>query len=169
MSEKYEHNLFDYLNLNENDTKTNIKQGNIVFMDKSVDELNIPDIFLPLGKSVKSGHKIKKFKDLKFYKFDEILPQIKKANQNAFMKLINLICNGFEHYELNLLNNIKELNGYEILLSRANGDKLESIGQKASLTRERIRQIETRAIAKLKKLCRNKNLSINLKNYIGLE
>ena len=52
-----------------------------------------------------------------------------------------------------------------------NGQKktLDEIGSRYGVSRERIRQIETRAIAKLKKLCRNKNLSVNLKNYIGLE
>ena len=52
-----------------------------------------------------------------------------------------------------------------------NGQKktLDEIGSRYGVSRERIRQIETRAIAKLKKLCRNKNLSLNLKNYIGLE
>ncbi len=52
-----------------------------------------------------------------------------------------------------------------------NGQKktLDEIGTRYGVSRERIRQIETRAIAKLKKLCRNKNLSVNLKNYIGLE
>ena len=52
-----------------------------------------------------------------------------------------------------------------------NGQKktLDEIGSRYGVSRERIRQIETRAIAKLKKLCRNKNLSINLKNYIETE
>ncbi len=52
-----------------------------------------------------------------------------------------------------------------------NGQKktLDEIGSRYGVSRERIRQIETRAIAKLKKLCRNKNLSVSLKNYIGME
>ncbi len=52
-----------------------------------------------------------------------------------------------------------------------NGQKktLDEIGSRYGVSRERIRQIETRAIAKLKKLCRNKNLSVSLKNYIGLD
>lgn len=52
-----------------------------------------------------------------------------------------------------------------------NGQKktLDEIGSRYGVSRERIRQIETRAIAKLKKMCRNKNLSINLKNYIGMD
>ena len=52
-----------------------------------------------------------------------------------------------------------------------NGQKktLDEIGQRYGVSRERIRQIETRAISKLKKLCRNKKLSINLKNYIGMD
>jgi len=53
-----------------------------------------------------------------------------------------------------------------------NGQKktLDEIGQRYGVSRERIRQIETRAIAKLKKLCKKERIySINLKNYIGLE
>ena len=44
---------------------------------------------------------------------------------------------------------------------------LEEIGARYNVSRERIRQIENRAISKLKKLCRNNNLARNLKNYIG--
>ncbi len=44
---------------------------------------------------------------------------------------------------------------------------LEEIGARYNVSRERIRQIENRAISKLKKLCRNINISKNLKNYIG--
>lgn len=51
-----------------------------------------------------------------------------------------------------------------------NGQKktLDEIGNRYGVSRERIRQIETRAISKLKKLCRNQNLSSNLKNYLGI-
>ena len=50
-----------------------------------------------------------------------------------------------------------------------NGDKktLDEIGSQYGVSRERIRQIENRAIAKLKKLCRNKKLAVGLKNYFG--
>jgi len=44
---------------------------------------------------------------------------------------------------------------------------LEEIGSRYNVSRERIRQIENRAISKLKKLCRNSTVSKNLKNYIG--
>ena len=44
---------------------------------------------------------------------------------------------------------------------------LDEIGTQYGVSRERIRQIENRAISKLKKLCKNKNLSIGLKNYFG--
>lgn len=50
-----------------------------------------------------------------------------------------------------------------------NGTKktLDEIGSQYGVSRERIRQIENRAISKLKKLCKNKKLSVGLKNYFG--
>lgn len=50
-----------------------------------------------------------------------------------------------------------------------NGTKktLDEIGTQYGVSRERIRQIENRAIAKLKKLCKNKKLTVGLKNYFG--
>ena len=50
-----------------------------------------------------------------------------------------------------------------------NGTKktLDEIGSQYGVSRERIRQIENRAIAKLKKLCKNKKLTVGLKNYFG--
>ena len=44
---------------------------------------------------------------------------------------------------------------------------LDQIGSQYGVSRERIRQIENRAIAKLKKLCKNKKLTVSLKNYFG--
>lgn len=51
----------------------------------------------------------------------------------------------------------------------SNGTKktLDEIGSQYGVSRERIRQIENRAIAKLKKLCKNKKLTVGLKNYFG--
>ena len=43
----------------------------------------------------------------------------------------------------------------------------DEIGSQYGVSRERIRQIENRAIAKLKKLCKNKKLAVGLKNYFG--
>lgn len=48
-----------------------------------------------------------------------------------------------------------------------NRKTLEEIGSRYGVSRERIRQIENRAISKLKKLCKNNNLSIGLKNYFN--
>lgn len=48
-----------------------------------------------------------------------------------------------------------------------NKKTLDEIGSIYGVSRERIRQIENRAISKLKKLCKNKNLTAGLRNYIG--
>ena len=48
-----------------------------------------------------------------------------------------------------------------------NKKTLDEIGSIYGVSRERIRQIENRAISKLKKLCKNRNLSSGLKNYFG--
>lgn len=48
-----------------------------------------------------------------------------------------------------------------------NKKTLEEIGQRYGVSRERIRQIENRAISKLKRLCRNNRGVKSLKNYIG--
>ena len=48
-----------------------------------------------------------------------------------------------------------------------NKKTLDEIGSIYGVSRERIRQIENRAISKLKKLCKNKNLTSGLKYYFG--
>ena len=48
-----------------------------------------------------------------------------------------------------------------------NKKTLDEIGSIYGVSRERIRQIENCAISKLKKLCKNKNLTSGLKNYFG--
>ncbi len=48
-----------------------------------------------------------------------------------------------------------------------NRKTLEEIGSRYGVSRERIRQIENRAISKLKKLCKNHNLTKGLKNYFS--
>ena len=56
----------------------------------------------------------------------------------------------------------------DILLDN-NGVKktLDEIGSQYGVSRERIRQIENRAISKLKKLCKNEKLHDGLINYFG--
>ena len=48
-----------------------------------------------------------------------------------------------------------------------NRKTIEEIGSRYGVSRERIRQIENRAISKLKKLCKNNNLTKSLKNYFS--
>lgn len=49
-----------------------------------------------------------------------------------------------------------------------NKKTLDEIGSQYGVSRERIRQIENRALSKLKKLCRNTNLAKGLKNYFNV-
>lgn len=44
---------------------------------------------------------------------------------------------------------------------------LDEIGNQYGVSRERIRQIENRAISKLKKYCKNKNITFDMKSYFG--
>ena len=54
-----------------------------------------------------------------------------------------------------------------VLNNDGNKKTLDEIGTIYGVSRERIRQIENRAISKLKKLCKNKKLTAGLKNYFG--
>ena len=54
-----------------------------------------------------------------------------------------------------------------ILVPFGNKKTLDEIGTIYGVSRERIRQIENRAISKLKKLCKNRNMTSGLKNYFG--
>ena len=79
----------------------------------------------------------------------------------------------------NMIDDIKEMLGQlslkerDILILRfglnndGNKKTLDEIGSIYGVSRERIRQIENRAISKLKKLCKNKNLTPGLRNYFG--
>ena len=52
-------------------------------------------------------------------------------------------------------------------LQDGNKRTLEEIGQLFGVSRERVRQIETRALNKLRKMCRNNRGIKSLKNYLG--
>lgn len=70
-----------------------------------------------------------------------------------------------------MLNNLSEKERNVLIMRYGlddNGEKktLEEIGSYYGVSRERIRQIENRAMSKLKKLCKNNHLDKSLKNYI---
>jgi RNA polymerase primary sigma factor len=52
-------------------------------------------------------------------------------------------------------------------LNDGNKRTLEEIGQLFGVSRERVRQIETRALNKLRKMCRNNRNIKSLKNYLN--
>jgi len=80
----------------------------------------------------------------------------------------------------NLIDKVKDMLGQlspkerDILIMRYGLDDdgrkktLEEIGAKYSVSRERVRQIENRAICKLKKLCKNNAENKGLKNFLDL-
>ena len=72
----------------------------------------------------------------------------------------------------NMLNQLSQKERDVLILryglnNDGNKKTLDEIGSSYGVSRERIRQIENRAISKLKKLCKNKNLTSGLKNYFG--
>ena len=83
MSKKNNLNLFDFIDEKEEDIQKSIDQGNIVFVDKVFEEIDIPKIFLPINK------KCKKLKDLKYYSTKELQEKIKKNYKSLFQKYIN--------------------------------------------------------------------------------
>ena len=80
----------------------------------------------------------------------------------------------------NLVNEVNDMLGQlsqkerDILILRYGLDDdgkkktLEEIGAKYNVSRERVRQIENRAICKLKKLCKNNVENKGLKNFLDL-
>lgn len=137
MSKKNNLNLFDFIDEKEEDIQKSIDQGNIVFVDKVFEEIDIPKIFLPINK------KCKKLKDLKYYSTKELQEKIKKNYKSLFQKYINTICKGYNYLKESINNIIISSQGYDVLLLRVQGNRLERIGELKNLSRERIRQIET--------------------------
>lgn len=136
MNDKNISNLFDLLIEKEEDVTKNINSRNINFVDEIFEKEPIPAIFLPIEK------KLKYLKDLKYYQIDELSNKIKKNYQVLFEKYILVVCKGYEYLKNNLERIINENSGYDVLIRRAKGEKLEKIGLKKNLSRERIRQIE---------------------------
>lgn len=136
MSEKNIPNLFDFLIEKEEDVKENINSGNINFVDEIFEKEPIPSIFLPIEK------KQKYLKDLKYYQTEELSSKVKKNYQTLFKNYMFVVCKGYEYLKSNLQKIVKDNNGFDVLLQRAKGEKLEKIGIIKKLSRERIRQIE---------------------------
>lgn len=90
---------------------------------------------------------------------ESISPDVKVTQENMFGD-IRKILNQLSPKERDVLIMRYGLN--------EDGQKktLEEIGNRYGVSRERIRQIENRAISKLKKLCKNNNFNKNLKHYI---
>lgn len=90
---------------------------------------------------------------------ESISPDVKVTQENMFGD-IRKILNQLSPKERDVLIMRYGLN--------EDGQKktLEEIGNRYGVSRERIRQIENRAISKLKKLCKNNNFNRNLKHYI---
>ena len=91
---------------------------------------------------------------------DSLSPDTKVTQENLFGD-IRKILNKLSQKERDVLIMRYGLND--------DGDKktLEEIGSRYGVSRERIRQIENRALSKLKKMCKNCNSNKNLKYYIN--
>ena len=89
-----------------------------------------------------------------------IAPESKVSQENLFVDIKKML-------------NVLSPKERDVLIMRFGIDNngvhktLDEIGTQYGVSRERIRQIENRAIAKLKKYCKNKELTPDLKNYFG--
>ena len=89
-----------------------------------------------------------------------IAPENKVSQENLFVDIKKIL-------------NILSPKERDVLIMRFgidnNGEHktLDEIGNQYGVSRERVRQIENRAIAKLKKYCKNKNITGDLKNYFA--
>lgn len=135
-------NLFNLINENNENINEQIANGNIIFIDKNVEDLNIPKIFF-------QDKKIKKFKDLKYFQIIDLEKKINKNYFKFFKKYINLACRGYIALKNDLEKAILITSGYDILVKRSQGYKLEQIGESKNVTKERIRQIESTAYSEI--------------------
>lgn len=89
-----------------------------------------------------------------------IAPESKVSQENLFVDIKRML-------------NVLSPKERDVLIMRFGIDNngvhktLDEIGTQYGVSRERIRQIENRAIAKLKKYCKNKELTPDLKSYFG--
>lgn len=130
--------IFDFIEESMEHALKNIDSGTIDFYDHSFDSVIIPDVF--------SLNNFKFLKDLSFYNIDNLKKNVRKNYFERFKKYIEIVSKGFERFEEQLENRIKDIEHIDIIISRANGKRLIEIGEELNVTRERIRQIETSVV-----------------------
>jgi hypothetical protein len=129
-------------------------------ISKSNYKIKLKDFFIDELAQFFSEHNIFTLKDLSKYNYDEKIHLRLYHNQKKLVSELGII-------SYDIRNTIKsKINEYfqnkdketEILLLRLKGNTLEEIGKKFSVTRERIRQIEKKAINKLDLYFKNSQL-----------
>ena len=130
--------IFDFIEESMEYAQQNIDSGTIDFYDHSFDNVIIPKVF--------NLSNFKYLKDLRLYNLDNLKKNVRKNHFEKFQVYIELLSKGFEKFEEQLENRIKNIEHLNILILRAKGKKLIEIGDELAVTRERIRQIESNTI-----------------------
>ena len=130
--------IFDFLEDSNDCALKNIDTGTIDFYDHFFDNVLIPKMF--------SLNNFQYIKDLSYYKLSNILKLVRKNQVNHFEDFISIISKGINYFEEKLEEKISSIEHLDILILRANGKKLNEIGEQLSVTKERVRQINEKSL-----------------------
>lgn len=130
--------IFDFIEDSMEHAIKNMDSGTIDFYDHAFDEVKIPKIF--------NLNYFKLVKELRYYNINNLKKDLRKNYFDSFLEYIMMITKGFSYYEEKLEERISKTEHLEILVQRADGIKLNVIGDSINVTKERVRQIEKTAV-----------------------
>lgn len=130
--------IFEFIEDSMEYAQKNIDSGTIDFYDHTFDNVLIPKVFYLTN--------FKYLKELSYYNIENLKKNLRKNTYDKFLSYIETVSKGFIFFEEKLEEKIRKIEHLDILIKRCNGEKLNEIGAKLNVTRERVRQIEKNAV-----------------------